>query len=292
MSQTVVGYSGEGRARRPIYADQGPASGRASSGPGGSVDPEVTSPLQASVGAGPVERRMVNEAQREAWSAEAAAGRERLVSSHAASHPIRQRPPPAAPPPPEEAELVPSPAQDPPTLEEPREGPTAERVDDIVATGVLDHLDDEPVSPFAKLRDAFRDEWFELIEPGCESCAHAIVCSIRPTIPDAIQLIVENSLPAGIHLAAVRTIDLSCDHFLAAAPAPLVVTATPDPVAITTSERELELLGAVRTHRTIKLAAKAIGMAPGTAGTWLVRMRRRETLPADVAAILDGNRTR
>lgn len=71
MSQRVIRYEGEGRARRPVYADEGPASASSSGvlaeigrlsvlGARGSVTPLG--------GAGEVERRQATEAQRAAWA--------------------------------------------------------------------------------------------------------------------------------------------------------------------------------------------------------------------------------
>jgi DNA-binding CsgD family transcriptional regulator len=68
VSRRIVGYEGEGKHRRPIYADEGPASAAASSPmamhtrlvlPGR----EIGAPTG---GAGPVERRQITEAERDA----------------------------------------------------------------------------------------------------------------------------------------------------------------------------------------------------------------------------------
>lgn len=67
MSRHVIGYTGEGRARRPIYADEGPSSAVALGDPVAAVGRLSTDSLIPQGGAGPVERRRVSEAQRAAW---------------------------------------------------------------------------------------------------------------------------------------------------------------------------------------------------------------------------------
>lgn len=79
MSARVIGYEGEGRARRPVFADEGPASGRGRGGTPGD-HAEVARLAQAdasklvevggrmpSGGASTIERRMVTEAERGRW---------------------------------------------------------------------------------------------------------------------------------------------------------------------------------------------------------------------------------
>lgn len=65
MSRRVIRYEGEGRRRRPVYADEGPASASALGimailGKGGMPNRELASP---SGGAGPIERRQISEAE-------------------------------------------------------------------------------------------------------------------------------------------------------------------------------------------------------------------------------------
>ena len=81
MSQRVVAYEGEGRQRRPVYADEGPSSAAAR-------DPiamheRLTIPgMGPTGGAGPVERRQITEA-------------ERAIRQEARPSPIAPRPPSA-----------------------------------------------------------------------------------------------------------------------------------------------------------------------------------------------------
>ncbi len=73
MSQKVIAYEGAGRTRRPVYADEGPASAAVATG---SVMAQVTALGLLSVtairgvgerltgGAGPIERRQITDAER------------------------------------------------------------------------------------------------------------------------------------------------------------------------------------------------------------------------------------
>lgn len=70
MSRHVIGYEGEGRARRPVYADEGPSSAAALGDPVAAVGRLSTDALIPQGGAGPVERRQVTEAERAAWRAQ------------------------------------------------------------------------------------------------------------------------------------------------------------------------------------------------------------------------------
>lgn len=82
MARRVIRYEGEGRHRRPIFEDLGPASaaGRGHDGQDGHATVARLSSLEASKvvgigerlqgGAGAVERRMATTAQREAWRSE------------------------------------------------------------------------------------------------------------------------------------------------------------------------------------------------------------------------------
>lgn len=65
MSRQVVGYTGEGRLRQPVYRDEGPASASAVS-PMAELSRLATPGLGPSGGAGPIERRQINEAERDA----------------------------------------------------------------------------------------------------------------------------------------------------------------------------------------------------------------------------------
>ena len=78
MSRRCIGYEGEGKARRPIYEDQGPANGRGASDSGRAMVARLsdltTASLSPSAGAAAVvERRMATEAQRAHWRTPAAA---------------------------------------------------------------------------------------------------------------------------------------------------------------------------------------------------------------------------
>jgi hypothetical protein len=70
VSQHVVRYEGEGKARRPVYADEGPASAAASD-PMAMHSRLAVPGMAARGGAGPIERREATAAQREAWRTEA-----------------------------------------------------------------------------------------------------------------------------------------------------------------------------------------------------------------------------
>jgi hypothetical protein len=94
----VVGYTGEGRVRRPIYSDEGPASARvdgiAAIGRLSALDLRgVGAPI---AGAGPVERRQISEAERDVRR-----GREALPSPIA-----RVLRAPAPPQPTQEAQMT------------------------------------------------------------------------------------------------------------------------------------------------------------------------------------------
>lgn len=319
MSRTVIGYTGEGRARRPVYQDLGPSSARVSSGPGGSGDPDVKhllgSPLLVGAGAGPVERRMVDDAQRAAWAAQAEGARERLVSSHTASHPVRQRPPmpPAAAATHALEEVTPVSSHAPEPVvqpEEPREAPTPaeidEHVDAIVARGVLDHLEDDPTS-----RDPLTEGFIEIRGPDCQACLHFVVCAIRPMIPVELGRILPSMLPTGIRLAAMPWVALSCDHRLTATTAPAAHEAPPAPVidhlppatsrysspragiqmgpkaaAGQLTAREEALIEGIRQTGRILPGASAVGIPRGSAHGLVLGLRSRGLLPVDVEELL------
>jgi hypothetical protein len=64
VSQRVVAYEGEGRSRRPVYADEGPSSAAARD-PIAMHERLAIPGMGPTGGAGPVERRLITEAERE-----------------------------------------------------------------------------------------------------------------------------------------------------------------------------------------------------------------------------------
>lgn len=103
MSQRVIGYEGEGRQRRPVYADEGAASVRVDgvAALGVLSATQVRGTLAASGGAGPVERREITAAEIDA---------RRVVEARPS--PIAPRPAPAPRPQPKEEPAVVDAAQD------------------------------------------------------------------------------------------------------------------------------------------------------------------------------------
>lgn len=65
MSQRVVRYEGEGRSRRPVYADEGPSSAAAHDPIAMHANGGLPHLGAPSGGAGPVERRLITEAERD-----------------------------------------------------------------------------------------------------------------------------------------------------------------------------------------------------------------------------------
>jgi hypothetical protein len=63
VSQRVVAYEGEGRSRRPVYADEGPSSAAARD-PIAMHERLAIPGMGPTGGAGPVERRLITEAER------------------------------------------------------------------------------------------------------------------------------------------------------------------------------------------------------------------------------------
>ena len=243
MAQKIVGYAGEGKARRAVYADEGPARGRVG-GPGGNplsrlgvadVPDRVLvgglSPGEPGGAAARIERRQISEDERSArrsrddapptlvvrhmaarphrtLAESRARGAERAGFTPGATKPVadNRRPGWVTP-----ARLFTEP-------DPPREGPMA------APTPAPPPLSSTALGRYLKTPPA-PVQPFDVLTP-CEDCAHRVVCSIRPILETDVGVdLGAVVLPGGVRVAAVS---IDCDYFLAQ-DGPQGVTPAPTP---------------------------------------------------------------